>query len=309
MLSKEQHRKRVRKGVNDGQYYHDQPISQPRRRSGADSQPQMGVRARTSLTGFVSQPSEQRDVYPSALGNSYAVPGRDTFEDKDVIHCPLCAQPTLTVINSLEPLPEDIRCTACGARFRTDELLEARFAEEISNVLMANNVSSPVIRSASQDFVKSDSLTVKEYLGFDIDKSVSYATNYVRTLGYKRLLKSFFSDLTAVQRRSLGLILQRGFFEGRTIREVGVEIARLIGDEQRAQLIARTELVRIGNEGNLMRMEDKGVKKVEFVSAPEDGRLCSHCKKLDRKVFKLVDAKGLIPLHPRCRCTLSEYYD
>ena len=46
----------------------------------------------------------------------------------------------------------------------------------------------------------------------------------------------------------------------------------------------------------------KGVKaKVEWVTAGDD-RVCEECAGLEAEVFTLDQARGLIPLHPNCRC-------
>lgn len=74
----------------------------------------------------------------------------------------------------------------------------------------------------------------------------------------------------------------------------------------RARTLARTEVIRAHAEATLSRYRQFGVKAVagraEFATAGDD-RVCPICEGLDGEVFTLDDAKGVIPVHPNCRCT------
>ncbi len=73
----------------------------------------------------------------------------------------------------------------------------------------------------------------------------------------------------------------------------------------RAELVARTEIVRAHAEGQLAAFEQLGVTKlgvqVEWSTAG-DGRVCKKCRPLNGKVMTIDQARGKIPYHPRCRC-------
>jgi len=96
------------------------------------------------------------------------------------------------------------------------------------------------------------------------------------------------------------------------------DVARLITDRVdkigiiRATKIARTEIIRAHAEATLNRYEEFGVGEVgllaEFVTAG-DSKVCPICKDLAAKdigygkgIYKLSEARGMIPVHPNCRC-------
>jgi SPP1 gp7 family putative phage head morphogenesis protein len=266
--------KKINKNVDDGQYYHDQPITQPRRPNGAMFQPQNA-----------------------------------DYKEKNLVNCPICGLPTLAALNSEEALEYDTRCTQCGARFRMQELLDAPVMEEIANVLQQHNMSDPIFRSVN--FTKSvdDEMSIKEYSGISVTKSFVLAADYAKSKAYKALLKKYLNDLTKAQIDSIIKILEASLKSSDTLSMVAKKIENIVGNETRANLIARTEIIRLANQGNIETMKERGVEKVKFLAAPEDGRLCEHCKKLDNKIFSIKEAEGLIPIHPRCRCTTTDYYE
>lgn len=89
------------------------------------------------------------------------------------------------------------------------------------------------------------------------------------------------------------------------------EIARLINARvnaigiTRATTIARSEVIHAHAEATLNRFEEYGVDGVmgeaEW-STSGDSLVCELCKDLDGKVFKLSEARGMLPRHPNCRC-------
>lgn len=101
--------------------------------------------------------------------------------------------------------------------------------------------------------------------------------------------------------------LTRGILEGLNPRVVG----RLVADRvnkigrTRGELIARTETIRAHAEATLLRFEQYGIDSVsgqaEFRTA-RDERVCPICQGLDGTVYSLAEARGIIPVHPRCRC-------
>lgn len=129
--------------------------------------------------------------------------------------------------------------------------------------------------------------------------------------------------------RAIDLLLQRNFTELQGVTEAmaqaiqrellaGIEqglnprkVARNINDRvdkiglHRARLIARTETIRAHAEGTLTRLEQLGIEEVtaqvEFSTAGDD-RVCERCEGLEGKVYKIEDARGVLPVHPNCRC-------
>ncbi len=90
-----------------------------------------------------------------------------------------------------------------------------------------------------------------------------------------------------------------------------MEMARRLAEEvdsigiTRAELIARTETTATYAEATLNSYEEAGLEGVtvmaEFATA-QDEQVCPDCEELEGKEYDLEEARGLIPVHPNCRC-------
>lgn len=82
-------------------------------------------------------------------------------------------------------------------------------------------------------------------------------------------------------------------------------LGRFIPAERRAEILARTEVVRAHAEAQLQEFENFGVEgveiKAEWITAG-DNRVCPLCADLEGSVFSIDQAKGMLPLHAQCRC-------
>lgn len=120
--------------------------------------------------------------------------------------------------------------------------------------------------------------------------------------------------ITAEMSSQLSRILASGIAAGRAPQVIAREINKSIDgiNKRRARLLASTELAYAQSEGQLDSFEDLGVKEVgikaEWTTAG-DNRVCERCNALSGMVFKIKQARGLIPLHPLCRCAWSPVYD
>lgn len=104
--------------------------------------------------------------------------------------------------------------------------------------------------------------------------------------------------------------LTQGFVEGVNPNEM----ARRLNDRvdaiglNRARTLARTETIHSHAEGTLDRFQRAGVENVslqaEWLTAG-DLRVCELCAARAGDVLPLREARGLIPLHPMCRCAWS----
>lgn len=78
------------------------------------------------------------------------------------------------------------------------------------------------------------------------------------------------------------------------------------GGLHRGRLMARTEVIRAHSEATLNRFEQWGVDEVtgraEWLTAG-DQRVCPRCAGMEGTVQTTKAARGLIPLHPNCRCS------
>ena len=70
---------------------------------------------------------------------------------------------------------------------------------------------------------------------------------------------------------------------------------------RRMKSIARTETARAQNIGYAIGLEDLGVEEVEFQTTVG---ACDECSAMDGKKYKVGEGRGIIPVHPNCRCCL-----
>ena len=90
------------------------------------------------------------------------------------------------------------------------------------------------------------------------------------------------------------------------------EIARRLSDRvdkiglTRARVIARTETVAASAEATLNMYTEARIEGVtvmsEFTTAGDD-QVCPECQALEGQVRTIEEARGVIPVHPNCRCT------
>jgi SPP1 gp7 family putative phage head morphogenesis protein len=120
------------------------------------------------------------------------------------------------------------------------------------------------------------------------------------------LLDRVFTDLKGVT-EAMATAIQRalldGLVQGKGPREIARDLAKHVDNigKRRAELVARTEVIRAHAEGQLVALRQLGVEEVgvmvEWLVTP-DSRLCLLCADMDGKVFTLEEASGKIPLHP-----------
>ena len=105
-------------------------------------------------------------------------------------------------------------------------------------------------------------------------------------------------------RESLRIALRAGFEQGESIPQITRRIRGFYLDtyKGRAKKIARTEVIAASNEGALRGYEDAGIMKAEFYAALDE-RTCEECMSYHGNVYPVMEAHGLIPVHPSCRCT------
>lgn len=73
----------------------------------------------------------------------------------------------------------------------------------------------------------------------------------------------------------------------------------------RGRILSRTETVRAHTNAMLEEMSQWGIDRVtaqvEFTTA-KDERVCTVCRSLEGTVYSIDEARGIIPVHPQCRC-------
>jgi SPP1 gp7 family putative phage head morphogenesis protein len=118
-------------------------------------------------------------------------------------------------------------------------------------------------------------------------------------------------DSAAVLARKLIAVIN-----GSGLGELGLEISyinprtgRLVSywmpAKQRAQILARTEIIRAHHMANIQEYKNwaaEGVTVIAEWGTAGDARVCEYCAGLDGKRFSLKEIEHMIPVHPQCRC-------
>jgi SPP1 gp7 family putative phage head morphogenesis protein len=132
----------------------------------------------------------------------------------------------------------------------------------------------------------------------------------VATESLARLYARSFNDLDGITRatsQQIGRVLTDGLATGQGPRKVAREMRSRVSSIGlvRSVTMARTEIINAHAEATLNRYQQAGVQGVsalaEFLTAQDD-RVCPQCEALEATVYKLEEARGLIPVHANCRC-------
>jgi len=81
-------------------------------------------------------------------------------------------------------------------------------------------------------------------------------------------------------------------------------LGRFIPAQRRAQMLARTEIIRAHHIATITEYRNWGIEGVEvqaeWSSVGDDGRTCDECLKMDGKEYTLEQIESMIPRHPNC---------
>lgn len=89
--------------------------------------------------------------------------------------------------------------------------------------------------------------------------------------------------------------------------ELGITdtLGRYIPARRRAELLARTEIIRSHHKATMQEYHNWSVEGVElqaeFITAGDD-RVCPICSGMNGNHYSLQEAENIIPVHPLCRC-------
>lgn len=126
------------------------------------------------------------------------------------------------------------------------------------------------------------------------------------------------SGISKNTREDIRDLVVEAFEEQFTVDQLADEIEKIIGDETRAETIARTEVMKASNQGHLEAFTQAtesglltGNETKEWIVTPDD-RLCPVCEPMDGVNVPLhgtfdVDGQQIDgpPAHPNCRCTVA----
>lgn len=119
-----------------------------------------------------------------------------------------------------------------------------------------------------------------------------------------------FTELDGITRavdQEVSRVLTEGLAAGENPTTMARDITGRIDaiGKTRATVLARTEVIRAHAAGTLTRYDQLGVDGVtvraEFQTAG-DNRVCPRCLALEGRVYTIEEARGVVPVHPQCRC-------
>lgn len=283
------------KGVNDGQYYFE------------PNEVLMASDLRTPDMGA------ERD-YGTRYPQNQFIQGTD-----DDVNCPQCGMATLASLNSADDIGREpsYKCLNCGFIGSKQDVIDNNVLRNFIQTLQRNppvdggvtTVPKWTPKSAKDEsffYISELDMTVSQFAGFDVSKANEFTHPYITSAEYRKLLEGYLSDISDDKIKKIINVIALGIRNGTSIGKIKEQISRIIKDPARAEAIARTETIRVVNEGNRLELKDNGVKKVQWISAPKsDSRLCEACKKRDGKYYDIEKVKNEIPLHPNCRCRIA----
>jgi SPP1 gp7 family putative phage head morphogenesis protein len=142
-----------------------------------------------------------------------------------------------------------------------------------------------------------------------------------------------FTDLkgiTDAMSSQISRILTEGFLNGETsamlarklvatingtgMGDLGITdtLGRFIPAARRAEMLARTEIVRAFNLATVQEYRNWGVYEISVLAewtTQKDEKVCPKCAPMDGKVFTLDEIELLLPFHPLCRCFIVPYIE
>lgn len=128
------------------------------------------------------------------------------------------------------------------------------------------------------------------------------AAGLIYTRSYTGLVGITDAMDTAISRTLAQAILEgRGAMDAARMLEDRVDAIGIT----RARTLARSEMTAAYAEAQLNTYEEIGIEGVEveaeFATAGDDS-VCPECEELEGKVYSIEESRGVIPVHPNCRC-------
>lgn len=223
-----------------------------------------------------------------------------------------------------EPLPTRLILHA-DYRFATDpeklKIFRTQVEQEVNRLFQQGSIDSPWVGEYITAAYKKGMVRAFDALARGVyrrDQKEGATAQFLRsalsdpeTVRKVELLAArAFEDmrgLTENMKARLNRELAQGLVQGKGVRA----LARNINDEiaigyRRAKVIAATETIRAHAEGQLEAFKRLGIDEVGVEvewSTAGDESVCPLCAEMQGTRYKVDEASGLIPAHPRCRCT------
>lgn len=200
-----------------------------------------------------------------------------------------------------------------------------------------------IIKPAALEIVKSGGNAAYQYLAimgsFDV-------VNIPAVKAVNKFCSKLVRDVTKKTKQGINVYIKHGIKQGWSMPKIARELRPLVGltksqtqsiinyrallqvkrpdltaaqinravtkytnktHRMRMENIARTETARAQNIGYVQGLEEVGIEETEFRTAITD--FCEECEALDKTRYKVGEAVGIIPVHPKCRCAMLPVLD
>lgn len=131
----------------------------------------------------------------------------------------------------------------------------------------------------------------------EVEKNSGYLTQQ-QVNELKSILVDAFENNKSVNE------IKKTLIERKTIPDLYSNGKLILNSDIRANLVARTETIRVSNLGALESYQKRGATQVRHITAISD-RTCPECLGLNGHIYSLSEASTQIPVHVNCRCSTA----
>jgi SPP1 gp7 family putative phage head morphogenesis protein len=115
------------------------------------------------------------------------------------------------------------------------------------------------------------------------------------------------NDLSTIGDASLLSRKITAIIDGNDFEDLGLALllGRFMSIEQRANILARTAIVRVHHVATVAEYTNWDIENVTIIGEWQtagDSKVCPKCAALEGKEFPLSVIEGMLPAHPLCRC-------
>jgi SPP1 gp7 family putative phage head morphogenesis protein len=184
----------------------------------------------------------------------------------------------------------------------------------------SKRIADVEVRASTAQYI--DTINTAYYRNiFDLHKGLGIGFDFaaISNKTIEQILKNPWSgkhfskriwENTGVLAEKLTEIITSGLMSGKSYYQISKELEEYTEYGQYAALrLIRTESTYMANMAEIESYKECEIDRYIYV-ATLDLRTCGICRPLDRKLFKVSEArpgKNLPPMHPNCRCTTRAY--
>ena len=147
-----------------------------------------------------------------------------------------------------------------------------------------------------------------EYASFNLEPLLTDG-DLLNFIGIRQYNYDLLTNLCDDLDRNFKDIILDGIINGKSVDDISQEL-EIAGvsplnkhtAQQRAKMIARTEVTSVKNKARLQAYKDNNIEWVDILTMG-DNRVCQYCLDVEsNNPYPINEAENILPLHPLCRC-------